>query len=519
HHTLIAQLLVDQRGLFDSWAPYAEMQTFTYHFGFHTLVTGLHYLTGFDMPGAVLWAGQLVNGLAVLCLYPLATRLGRSAWAGVVAVLLAGLLSPMPMYYVNWGRYTQLAGQVILIAAVYLIWDSLEEEQQGWRLPLLASLSLAGLALTHLRVVIIAALFLAAFWLIYFRRATAMNVLRRSLLIAAAAGLLFLPWLVHVFSGNILNIFSATLTAPAGALPAAPTFGETVGDIFTYLPALVWLFLPLVIGWGLWRRDAGLLLVILWWWLVWIAGEPTWYGLPGRGAITAFAVLIAAYIPVSVIYGAAAGWGVSLLNRRITALPEAAGLGELNSQSKSHTRLMLLNAVVALSVLLLGAWGARQRLSDVDIAGHALVLSPDLRAFHWIRDNLPAEARFLVNAHLTFYDTSTAGTDGGWWLPLLTGRQTTIPPMNYAFEQEPWPGYRDWINVLYKEIEEKGIDHPDVLRELRQRGVTHVYIGQQQGSVSFFGQFNFDLQALQSSPYFREVYSQDRVRIFEVLPG
>jgi hypothetical protein len=57
-----------------------------------------------------------------------------------------------------------------------------------------------------------------------------------------------------------------------------------------------------------------------------------------------------------------------------------------------------------------------------------------------------------------------------------------------------------------------------VLQELHQRGVTHVYIGQQQGKVSFFGQFNFDMQALDSSSNFRPVYSQDRVRIYEVLP-
>ncbi len=35
HHTIITQLLVDHGGLFTSWEPYAPMNTFTYHFGFH----------------------------------------------------------------------------------------------------------------------------------------------------------------------------------------------------------------------------------------------------------------------------------------------------------------------------------------------------------------------------------------------------------------------------------------------------------------------------------------------------
>ena len=38
HHTLIVQLLLENGGLFDSWQPYAEMQSMTYHFGFHATV-------------------------------------------------------------------------------------------------------------------------------------------------------------------------------------------------------------------------------------------------------------------------------------------------------------------------------------------------------------------------------------------------------------------------------------------------------------------------------------------------
>ncbi len=127
-HTLIAQLLVDHGGLFNSWAPYADLQSFTYHFGFHTLVAVYHWLTGFNLSQATLWTGQILNVLAVACLYPLAVRIGRSPWAGILAVLVAGLLSPMPMVYVNWGRYTQLAGQVILPIAMYLVWELLSPQ-------------------------------------------------------------------------------------------------------------------------------------------------------------------------------------------------------------------------------------------------------------------------------------------------------------------------------------------------------------------------------------------------------
>jgi len=334
---------------------------------------------------------------------------------------------------------------------------------------------------------------------------------------------------VHVFAGRILDIFSATLAAPATqvaesaaeAAEATASVTATVGDLFAYLPAWVWVLLPVLIGWGLWRRERGILLVSVWWWLVWIAGEPGWYGLPGSGAISAFAVLIAAYIPAGLYFGAAAGWILAGWGKQ-PAIPDSvttqAEVLDQPALQKPAGWRRLLNPVLALVVVACGLWGAWLRLGDVDIPEHALVLPPDLRAYQWIEANLPSEARLLVNGHLAFYETAAVGTDGGWWLPLLAGRQTTIPPMNYSFEEEPWPGYQDWINSLYKEIEAKGIDHPDVLDELSERGVSHVYIGQQQGSVSHFGQFNFDLGAIQASPHYRPVYRQDRVWIFEVLP-
>ena len=59
--------------MFSSWQPYAALQTFTYHFGFHTFVAFYTWLTGSPIFAAVLAAGQLMNLLAVpLLLYTIA---------------------------------------------------------------------------------------------------------------------------------------------------------------------------------------------------------------------------------------------------------------------------------------------------------------------------------------------------------------------------------------------------------------------------------------------------------------
>ncbi|MGW8145010.1 MAG: hypothetical protein ACWGN2_11485, partial [Anaerolineales bacterium] len=105
-HTMITQLLVDNGGLFSSWEPYANLESFTYHFGFHSFAAAFHWLTRLDVIQATLWAGQILNIFAIIVLYPLALSIGKSRWAGIIAVLIAGLISPMPMFYTNWGRYT-----------------------------------------------------------------------------------------------------------------------------------------------------------------------------------------------------------------------------------------------------------------------------------------------------------------------------------------------------------------------------------------------------------------------------
>ncbi len=86
-HGVIAQLILDNQGLFSSWQPFAEYQTLSIHFGVSALSAGLVWLSGIETVRAVLWIGQIVNVLAVLGLYPLALSLwDGDAWAGTLSV-------------------------------------------------------------------------------------------------------------------------------------------------------------------------------------------------------------------------------------------------------------------------------------------------------------------------------------------------------------------------------------------------------------------------------------------------
>ena len=78
-------------------------------------------------PQAVLLFGQMVNAATVPVAYLLAQRLTGRAWAGVLAALVTGLVSLMPAYYGNGGRYAQLAGQLILPVLMILTVETVEK--------------------------------------------------------------------------------------------------------------------------------------------------------------------------------------------------------------------------------------------------------------------------------------------------------------------------------------------------------------------------------------------------------
>lgn len=510
-HTMIAQLLVDHGGLFNSWQPYAELTSFTYHFGFHTLAAVFHWVTGLSLPQSVLWTGQILNGLAVLALYPLATKIGKSRWAGVAAVLVAGLLVPMPMFYANWGRYTQLAGQAILISVIYLVWSLIESRDNDWGLIGLVWIAFGGLALAHYRVLIFGILFVIALFLLYAFRMRIQTLVLRIFWAGLGAAILYLPWFIHVFGGQILVIFAHQVTTPVSQTAAATQEYNAIGNLLTYLPTWLWLLLAPIIAWGLWRKETGTSLIAFWWFLMILAANPEWFNLPGVGTLSNFAVFIAAYIPASVLFGSAIGW-----------LYEAIHEGTIPKLFANTKRifpaLSLFSIALAAMILVAGLLGARQRRNEINPAEFALASRPDLRAFDWIKANIPEKAGFLVNSFLAYGGTTVVGSDGGWWLPLLAERRTNLPPITYGFEREPWPGYKKWIQSLTMALTDKGIDDPQVLAMLAEQNLGYIYVGQFQGSVNYNGPFPLAPDQLLASQHFRPIYHQDRVWVFEMVP-
>ena len=483
HHTLITQLMVAKGGVPRSYEPLLPIGEFIYHFGFHSLVAVFHWLTGMEIPSAMLIVGQVINGLMVLSAYLLAKCLTDRRLAGLFAALIVGLISLMPAYYVSWGRYTQLTGLVLLPSAIAFLIRGIARKPGSL---MLAAISAAGLLLTHYRVLIFYGGFVLAYLLygtITHRHEieTIVRCWGRAATMCLLASLLTLPWLV-----NLTRVVWPLTTLPS-RMQGSPSYNAFPYDLVMIKNNRVLIVLSLCgLLWGLYKRERGVILTVLWVAIVAVIANPTILGLPSTWLVNNASLAISLFVPLSVL----GGYALTSLQRPISNLQSLV----------SKLQWLILGVAVALVAL----WGAWEML-DIINPSTVLATRDDMVAMGWIRGHIPPEAKFLINVRHWQVGTYV-GTDGGYWIPLLTGRDTVLPPAVYLYGPAE---YVEGINDLAKAIAAaESWDAESTRRLLSDSGVTHVYIGARGGGII--------PQMLVDSPYYRPVYSSGPVWIFQV---
>jgi hypothetical protein len=503
-HATIIQLILDNGGLFESWQPYAPFESLTVHIGFHTLSAVFSWLTGISSLRSTLVVGQMMNGLAFVTLYPLALYgHKKNPWRGIVACLVAGFISPMPAFYVNWGRYPQLAGQVILPVAIWFLLVLLEAKQiKSWRLIPLGALVLAGMSLSYYRM----PFYLAAFgfaWLIVVIVTRLMNhdpLPWHGFLRLAPLGIvtfiIAVAWLYRLLGGNLVSAVSAGVSK---STPIERVLGDYQiwRDITFYVPRVMLVALGLSLIWGLIRKDRwGVTFAV---WIVGLASlvATRLINLPGSNMMQNFAVLIALYIPVSLVIGGGVGDLIHTLIKRYGV----------------YWRWVIAAFLIAVSL-----WFGFDLLSVVDTS-YEMVTRPDLQAMAWIRDHTQPEATFLVEGFRIYEGTSVVGADAGWWIPILTERGNTMPPQYALFNEQPIdPEYPDRVVGLIERLESVSPLSDEGLDALCAFGVTHIYLGQTQGLTGAGVRQLYSLEDFEGESEVDKVYHQDRVRVYKLSP-
>jgi hypothetical protein len=466
HHAMITQMIVEQGRFPASYAPYIQLDTANYHSGFHSNLAVFLWLSGLEVATGMLWFGQALNALMVLAAYQFTKLATRSALAGVIAALICGVFTPMPAYYTSWGRYTQLAGLLILPTAITFITYLFNSPGGGRRRAfLLAVLTASGLTLTHYRVLAFMLCLVLPFLLVRFltsmREPSRRSDFLRGLAWLVGAGLvtvlLTLPWIPATLE---------TLVLPRSGVAAQPA---------NFFSDFAWGYLNS--AWGqqsLWLATGGLLLALLRRWKLAVVFA-LWMGLmfflanlgalrlPGGNFINNSSVEISLFLPIAVLGG--------------------YFVADLFDLAKAHLPAWGTPALAGLLVL----GGAAAAI----LAGRALlpILNPvtmlfregDRPAIAWVAENLPADASILINPFSWGYSIY-AGNDGGYWIVPLAQRRTLPPPILYGYDDNP---ARLTARINFeKKVLDLSSDPAGLHALLLEQHTDYVYLGVRGGALS-----------------------------------
>ena len=443
----------------------------------------------------------------------------------------------MPAYYVSWGRYTQLAGLLILplpLAFLKLVFVKVAgtreatenlptaealavEDENSWmgreQLGLvftpkwnreaiavwgLACLAAGGLLIVHYR----AAAFLGCLLLAFFAGllleqrwwkkivliSCSKQLLAAGFILGFGSLLLTLPWMGQVIPNLLVPAFT-----PGGSVAETAPFAD-----------FSWRFLEAGMGkYTLWLAGVGMVCGILfrkrfvvaglmWVGLLFTIANLGALGLPGGEIINNTSVAIMLFMPIALFGGFAISSLVSGAEWLLRQRPAWGGL-------LAPLRVTLVAAAMVLSFL-----AARQLFPLVNATTY-LFRASDRPALAWIDENIPKEEPILINPFNWGYGLC-AGSDGGAWISALSGNVTLPPPVIYGFGSR---SEIQRINSLCAEVLQHGSDPDHVWDLLREAGIRYVYTGARGGPIS--------PGALQASPLFDTLYAQGGAYVFQTL--
>lgn len=479
HHVLVVRKIMEYGGVPPDLTPYIPAPFF-YHYGFHLLTALFAFLTRQTPTQSVLWFGQVVNAAVAFSIYRAAwatweEKTGQpegSPWvwksATAVAALSAGLAAfafQMPAYYLTWGRYTLLAGLVLLGPALAAAQQALRDRMDysaAVRLVLLT----AGLCMTHYFALLLFALFLIGLGVTSLTRTIREPAQRLRLLYLAGwvgLGLLVsLPWLLRVGSVthnsveiHVTNLFSQSEETWNRAVNSLNYIGYLLGPRYNHI--LMGLAgIGLLFAWG----RPSLRPLIVWTALLGLLCLP-WA--PQFGPFRPDLYAIVLFFPAAIFLS-------GLLVSSIEWLARIAQPGGMETPWLRLVLLVVLAAIVA-------GWGMRQT-SNVINPDTIIADKADRAALEWVKVNIPSDARFYINS--VPWQGIYRGVDGGYWLLPYTGRGNSVPPALYGYaNREYFRQTQDWA-----ERSARWTDCGEGFwQTMQEASLTHLYLRTGKGNV------------------------------------
>lgn len=495
HHSLITSIILDKGAFPNTYEPYIKINTASYHSGYHAMLAFFTWLSGLSLPQSMLLFGQVLNAFCVYSAYSFTKSIFPNRWIALVSAMFVGLITPMPAYYTSWGRYTQLAGLVIMPAAIHIYAQLLSPQETDstltkFRNIILFSIFSSALIITHYRVSLFLALFLllltiSSVW-VHLRKNTAKYL--KSIFVILVLLILFtvaisLPWLPQAWISLIypeMNAWrgsgQAIETIPVGLLTA----GLGKSSLFLAGFGILWAF---------WHRNQGVYLLLAWVGLCFLSVYLPYLGLPGLGLVNATSVTISLFLPIAALGGFFVTETISR-GYVLFLLPTLAIRYFLASIA-----LIILSAIAIPKMLPL--------LNPITM----LVREDDLEGMSWINANIPQDEKILIQPFLWGYGLYS-GSDGGTWIPALAKRVTVPPPALFALTASPIEIKA--INTIAQRTLEYRNNPNELANWMNLNNLHYLYLGGRGGDISPF--------VLSQSNNFTLIFHHNSVFIFQLLP-
>lgn len=469
HHALLIRVAYEHGQAPWDLTPYLPVTHLTFHSGYHSVMAFLMHMSGMtvtDLPSMLLYGGQILNVLAIVSVAGAAWVWWRNWPAVAVALIVAGIISIMPAFYVSWGRYTLLLGMVLLpVALVALegLWRDGQSHHWVWyAMPLLV------LSLVHMAVFVMVLAWGVVCMVIY-------GMPKRRVWYAVVFALvLTMPWWLFVAGQTRSGAGASAMHVIGNASQNAFSDGLFWARTNRWLiPAFV-----VVAAYAVYRRRVRMVAILVWVMLVAVLANPWLIRLPYISFFTNETVATALYVPLALglawLAGVVARW-----------------LG----------RWAWLLSIVLLGCAVLNVGAIQHVVRDDTI----LATTADREALTWIDANLPADAVIATNTAGWMWRVDR-GSDGGWWALPLTGRIVTTPPVLYTYGDDAWVARVSDTTTALRTLDGSAAQ---VLAFVRQHPeVTHVYASER-GLMK-----PSQLTAVES---FQTVYTTGDVTIFAVV--
>jgi hypothetical protein len=489
HHSLITRGILESGGYPTENLPHSPVEANQYHPGYHSVLATFIWLSDLSVPEAMLIFGQVLNAVMIFGVYGLTKQFTKDEKTGLVAALVTGLFTLMPGYYASWGRYTQLAGLLILPVGFGMASNRVSGRNTVAKL-ILGGLTFAGIFIVHYRVLIFFLLLILAYWIsqIYRPHNLTRKNLLKSIIFVGATGIigmiLALPWLIPTVNEFVLpRVNNWGLSKAVGP--------EFQGINWRYLtpalgtPAMILAGLGLI--WGLFRRRRFSITMLVWGLSLYGIARPSPFGIRLLGFVNQTSVEIMLFIPISIL----GGYFIS----------EVIASGEKIFPNKFKPFWQSIVLIIGVGSAILGAQRLLPTLNPVTF----LYREADSAALTWIQENIPSNETIVINPTGWGYGLYM-GNDGGFWISPLTDHQTMPPNVLYGMDRDQ----RGKINQFVEEILPIGEDAGQIWDLIYMNGYRYIYLGGRGGVIS--------AQALAESDQFITRYHHENTWVFEAHP-